>query len=163
MNTAHIQQINLSSEERDRLKGMFKRGRHSARELRRARILLRADEEKRIDNSTLAAEVECSRETVRTVRKRYMTEGVDAALYDKPRPGQPKKLDEKDEAFIIATACSDPPDGTDHWTLEMITTQVKVKRGKKVRSETVRRVILKNNLKPWQEKNVVHTTSDATI
>jgi transposase len=61
-----------------------------------------------------------SKATVYNIRRRYCTEGLQAALNDKPRPGAPKKLDGRGEARFTAIACSDPPLGRQRWTLRLL-------------------------------------------
>jgi transposase len=140
---------------------MLTRGRWSARERRRAQLLLLADAEPTLANGPLAARVDGSREAVRVVRSRYLTGGLDAALFDRPRSGQPKKTSPDEEAFIIATACSDDvPAGAGHWTLAILVDRLnrhRKRQGKRpVGVNPVRRVLLTHELKPWREKNVGH-------
>lgn len=158
----HIQVITLDSQQRQQLERMLRKGRWTPRELLRARILLMADDQKQASNSTIAGAgaLSVNRETVRKVRHRFISEGLKEALFDRPRSGQPKKLTEKDEAFIIATACSDPPRGCDHWTLKLLTKKLKTVRGKEVSVSPIQRVLLTNQTKPWLKKNVVHSESD---
>lgn len=159
--TAQIQVITLDSQQRQRLEGMLRKGRWTPRQMQRARILLMADDQKGASNTTIAAELSCGRETVRRIRHRFLTEGVEGALFDRPRPGQPKKLTGEDEAFVIATACSDPPLGSDHWTLKLLVKKLKTKKRKEVSTEPIRRVLLQSQTKPWLKKNVVYTQSYA--
>lgn len=160
---AHVRTVALNSQQKERLEGMLRKGRWTPRELTRARILLTANGQRKWSNTTIAKEVNSSRETVRSIRNRFLDEGLDIALLDRPRSGQPRKLTEKDEAFVIATACSQVPRGYGHWTLTLLAGKLKNKRGIKVSGECIRYVLLRNNLKPWRKKNVVYSKGDSGI
>lgn len=154
---AHVRTVALNSQQKERLEAMLRKGRWTPRELTRARILLSANGHREWSNTTIAKEVNSSRETVRGIRNRFLDEGLDDALSDRPRSGQPKKLTSKDEAYVVATACSKIPRGYDHWTLTLLAKRLKNKRGVKVSGECIRLVLLKNDLKPWRKKNVVYS------
>jgi transposase len=161
--TAKIRIVVLDAQQKARLEGMLRRGRWTPRQLTRARILLMTNEHSSWSNTTIGKEVQAGRETVRSIRNRFLDEGLDAALYDRPRPGQPRKLNAKDEAFIIATACTKAPQGSDHWTLVLLKKKLQQVRRVPVSTESIRRVLLNNNLKPWRKKNVVHTNYYAGV
>lgn len=152
-----IQVITLDLQERKQLEDMLKKGRWTPRQMMRARILLMADDQKMISNTTIARMLSCGRETVRQVRHRFLTEGLEKALIDRPRSGQPKKLTEAEEAFVIATACSTPPQGSDHWTLKLLAKKLKTVKRKTVSVKPIQRILLQNKLKPWLKKNVVYS------
>ena len=161
--TAYIQVITLDSQQRQQLEGMLRKGRWTPRELLRAHILLMADDQKKASNTTIAQALSVGRETVRRIRHRFLTEGLEQALFDRPRSGQPKKLTARDEAFVIATACSNPPKGSDHWTLKLLQKKLKTRKRKEVSVSPIRRVLLTNQTKPWQKKNVVYSQSYTRI
>jgi hypothetical protein len=78
--------------------------------------------------------------TVERVRKRFVEEGLEAALRERPRPGGQRKLDGKQEAFLIALACSTPPEGRTAWTMELLAhTLVELRVIDAISDETVRR------------------------
>lgn len=163
-----IQTIKLPENDRKRLERMLTRGRWSARERMRARILLLAATEPTLANQPLANRLGGGRELVRTVRSRYLASGLDAALFERPRSGQPKKTSAEEEAFIVATACSeDVPAGYDHWTLALLTSRLNRRRkgvGKPPVSDApVARILLTHELKPWREKNVGHPRGDTGV
>lgn len=108
--------VQLEPAERQALEAMLKKGRHSARELRRARVLLLADAGK--STKEIQAATGMSDQGILNVKKRYCAEGLQ--LKDKPRPGQPKKLDSRGEQYLIALACSPAPDGREVWTMQML-------------------------------------------
>jgi transposase len=96
--------------------------------------------------------------TVQRTRQKYVTSGLDSALYELPRPGQPKKLSSAQEQQIIAIACSSAPEGRIHWTLELLR-QEAIKRGivDEISKEPIRILLKRHNLKPWKKKDVVHS------
>ena len=112
----------LANEQRAHLENLIRSGVASARTLTRARILLLTDRsqgDKRTDEQVSQALL-CSKGTVQNVRHRCLDEGVEAALVEKPRPGQTPKITGEVEAQLIATACSAPPTGKARWTLQML-------------------------------------------
>lgn len=152
-----IKVVVLDNQQKIRLANMLKKGRWSPRELKRVKILLTANDNPKLSNEELAKKLFCGRETARRVKNRFIDKGLDNALFEKPRSGQPKKLDDKDEAFIIATCCSEPPKGYGNWTLSLLQKRLKHRRKKEISTEPIRAVLLKNELKPWLKKNVVHS------
>lgn len=114
--------VDLSEEERGQLEGMIRKGHCSARRQTRARILLKADES--ASNQAIMAALDVSEDMVYRARQRFVEEGLEAALSDKPRPGQKPKLTDKQCAHLIAIACSEAPEGHDHWTLRLLADKV---------------------------------------
>ena len=110
--------INLSDEERLMLDEMTRKGEIKARKFKRAMILLKADEG--LTDQQIMAAVNVSRPCVERIRKRFVADGIERALNEDPRPGQKRKLDGRAEATLIATACSDAPDGHARWTLRLL-------------------------------------------
>ena len=136
--------INLSDEERRMLLEMTRKGEIKVRKFKRAMILLKADEGQ-TDPQIMAA-LNVSRPCVERVRKRFVADGMERALNEDPRPGQRRKLDGRAEATLIATACSDAPDGHEHWTLRLLAGQL-VQLGvvNAISHETVRRTLKKTS------------------
>jgi len=93
---------------------------------------------------------------VRRVGWRYLERGLEAALSDDPRPKPSKKLDAKQQAAIVAMICGPPPPGRSRWTIALIAVEA-TKHGlvASVGDETIRRLLVSHDLKPWREKNVV--------
>jgi hypothetical protein len=93
---------------------------------------------------------------VSRVGKRYLADGLQAALSDDARPGGARKLDSIEEAAIVALVCGPPPEGNARWTIRLTTAEV-MKRGivRRVGRETIRETLANHELKPWREKNVV--------
>ena len=119
--------IKLRDEELRFLRGFVKKGQKSARELTRARILLLANRQRR--DTEIAEILEVGRNTVWRIKKRYCEEGLQSALVDKPRPGQPRKYTRRHEAEIIALACSSPPWGRRRWTIQLLVEEARKKPG----------------------------------
>lgn len=163
-----IQTITLPENEQHRLEGILTRGRWSARERMRARILLLSADEPTMANQSVATRLGGGRELVRTIRSRYLVGGLDAALFERPRSGQPRKTSAEEEAFIVATACSEAvPAGYEHWTLTLLVDRLNRHRKRHGKSpvgpDPVRRVLLTNELKPWREKNVGHSRGHTRV
>ncbi len=134
--------VTLTPEERARLREMVNKGQAKARTLTRARILLLSDTGKL--DAIIADALQVHVQTVRNMRKRCATEGVEAALTERPRPGAMPKLNGKQEAFLVALACSEPPTGREHWTMQLLADRlVELKLVDSISDETVRRVLKK--------------------
>jgi len=85
--------------------------------------------------------------TVAKIKKRYLDEGLEYALNDKSRSGQPKKYDVKKETEIIALACTDPPEGRKRWTVRLLAETLREREGfESLTRETVRLVLKKAQL-----------------
>lgn len=141
--------VRVSSEARQDLKRLVSTGSGKARMLTRARILLLSDEGPEGPSKPDAQIVEslggCS-PTVASIRKRFAQEGVESALHERPRPGQPIKFDGKAKAHLTALACTDPPEGHARGTLRMLADKaVEVGVAEALSHETVRQVLKKTN------------------
>ena len=142
----------LSDDERRRLRDFTTAGVASAREIRRARILLLADED-RLDTA-IADAVGCCVATVERIRRRCAAEGVEAALVDRPRPGAAPLLDGKAEAVLVALACATPPDDRDTWTMQLLADRlVALDVVDRISDETVRRTLKKTSSSPGSARN----------
>ena len=139
--------VDLTNEEREQLRGLIRKGKASTRKLTRARILLKADEG--LTDQQVGSALNTGIATVGRVRKRFVEEGLEKALGERPRPGQSIKLDGKQQAYLIAVACSDPPLGHARWTLRLLAGKV-VELGfaDSISPETVRQVLKKQTLSP---------------
>jgi putative transposase len=118
--------VHLTDEERQYLNFLIRRGTSSARELNRARILLLSDESEGLKRTRLevAEATLCSFVTVGKICRRYVLEGMESALTEKPRPGQAPKITGDIEAHMVALVCSDPPPGHARWTLRLLASQM---------------------------------------
>jgi len=142
--------VELSQAERDRLTDMLSGGKHAARKLKRAQILLAADAG--TSDAVIAASVSVGESTVYRTKRRFVEGNLELALSEEPRPGSRRKLTGKEAALLIATACSSPPEGRARWTLELLAGEM-VRRTEhaELSRETVRRRLKENQLKPWQQ------------
>jgi transposase len=134
-------QVDLTAEERQTLEQLLQRGKSNARKLVRARILLQADEG--LTDEEIATALEVGVATVERTRQRFVERNLDA-LNDLPRPGGQCKLSGKQEAHLIAVACTPAPTGQARWTLQLLAEQV-VALGfaPSIARETVRQVLKK--------------------
>ena len=140
-----MDKIKLTEKEVEYLHDFLKKGRKSARELTRAHILLFTHEGK--TEMEIKDTLRISRATVSNTKKRYREEGLQSALTEKPRSGQPKKYTNKQETEIIAMACTNPPKGRKRWTIRLLTKRMKRRNGfKTINRETVRLILKKAKL-----------------
>lgn len=161
MNVKYI--VELSDEERDELKELVSQGKAAARKVRRANILLMADGRAHQDKD-IAAALTVGISTVYRTKKQWVEEGLQVALNEAPRRGGLRKLDAKEEAFLIATACTKPPAGQAKWTLALLAERVVAcTEVESLSTETVRRRLKDNALKPWQKKMWVISKFDAAF
>ncbi len=143
--------VTLDGEEREALEAMVRGGKVAARRLKRAQILLAADRGSTDD--AISANVSVGTSTVYRTKRRFVEDGFEAALNEEPRPGAGRKLDAKEEALLIAVACSDPPAGRARWTLSLLAGEmVRLTQHATLSSETIRRRLAENELKPWLKK-----------
>jgi transposase len=142
--------VELSQAERAELTTLLSGGKHAARKLKRAQILLAADAGASDDD--IATSVGVGGSTVYRTKQRFVLGNLQAALSEMPRPGASRKLTGKEEALLVATACSKPPQGRARWTLELLAGKlVSLTQHDNVSRETVRRRLAENDLKPWRK------------
>lgn len=144
MNKKYI--VDLTQQERNALGQMVRLGRDSARRIRWAQALLKADAG--WTDQKISEAFEISIRTIQRIRQRFVEQGMDVALgarTRKPRPHR-RKLDGEQEARLIALACSEPPEGYTRWTLRMLADRmVELCYVDTVSHETIRRVLKKTN------------------
>src|SRR6202140_3126771 len=142
--------VELSEAERCELTALVGGGKHYARKIKRAQILLAADSG--LSDDDIAAAVAVGGSTVYRTKRRFVEGNLEAALNEEPRAGADRKLTSNEEALLIATACSSPPEGRARWTLELLAgAMVKLTDHDSLSRETVRRRLAENHLKPWQK------------
>jgi len=142
--------VELGQAERDELAALLSGGKHSVRKLKRAQILLAADAGE--SDAAVAASLRVGGSTVYRTKRRFVLGNLAAALSEEPRPGAARKLSGKEEALLVATACSSPPAGRARWTLELLAGElVKLTAHDSLSRETVRRRLAENDLKPWRK------------
>ncbi len=140
--------VELSQAERNELKTLLSGGKHSARKLKRAQILLAAG----ASDEAIAISVGVGGSTGYRTKRRFVLGNLEAALSEEPHPGAHRKLSGKEEALLVATACSSPPQGRSRWTLELFAgAMVKLTEHEDLSRETVRRRLAENDLKPWRK------------
>ena len=135
-----LYRVDLSEAERTALLALIQKGKAAARKVRRAHTLLLAAEGK--TDRQISEALHTGTATVERLRKRFVEEGLAAALAEKPRPGAERKLDGKQEALLVALTCSAPPEGRRHWTMQLLADRL-VALGvvESLSDETVRRLL----------------------
>ena len=157
--TARKYIVRLSDDERNRLNGLITSGKHPARKLLRARILLKADVSEAgdgWDNKRIAEALNTSADTILRTRQRLVEEGLDAALTHRysPASARPRIFDGAAEAKLIALACGAPPKGRARWTLELLEEQVvELKIVERASDNTIGRTLKKTFSSPTSKSN----------
>ena len=143
--------VRLTAEQRNQLQHLVRAGKGTARVTVRARILLKTDEGWSAPQVAQALDV--AEGTAFRIKRRFAEEGLEGALQDRPQARRYRKLDDRGEAHLIALACSEPPEGHDHWTLRLLAGPgggvgvgaLPIPRDGAAAPE-------KNSLKPWQKQ-----------
>jgi len=142
--------VDLTQDERSELMSLLSGGKHGSRKLKRAQILLAADAG--ASDAEIERSVGAGGSTVYRTKRRFVEAGVVAALSEQPRTGAARKLTGKEEALLVATACSSPPAGRKRWTLELLADEmVYLTEHDGLSRETVRRRLGENHLKSWRK------------
>jgi transposase len=141
--------VTLTQYERNELAALLSGGKQPARKLKRAQILLAADAG--ISDDDIADSVGVGGSTVYRTKRRFVEGNLEQALSEERRLGAERKLTGKEEALLVATACSSPPAGRARWTLQLLAdAMVKLTVHESLSRETVRRRLSENRLKPWR-------------
>jgi transposase len=144
--------IELTLAERAELVALTTKGRSSARRIKRALILLASDEGD--GDEAVAAKARVHRNTVEQIRKRFVMEGLAAALSERPRPGKAPLLVGRKEAMLIALTGSAPPAGRAQWTMKLLADRlVELEVVESISDETVRRTLKKGMSSPGNTRN----------
>ena len=143
--------VDLTAEEREQLLQLVRRGKNSSRKVTRARILLKANDG--FNDEQIASALDCGVATVERTRKRFVEAGL-GALDERPRPGARPKLTGKQQAHIVAVACSKAPEGRTHWTMRLLAGKV-VELGfsEHFSRESVRRLMKKTRSSPGENSS----------
>lgn len=137
--------FNLKPKDRRHLQSLTKTGRRNSREFEHAYILLALDKGRK--SKEIIEFYNVSRVTIWRVKNKYLEQGINAALKDEYRSGQPAKYREKEVAEIITLACSQAPEGRVRWTLRLLESRLKQKEGMEtINRETIRLVLKKTNV-----------------
>jgi transposase len=139
--------VELNHAEQEALTALVSGGKHPVRRLKRAQILLAAHAA--VGDEAIARAIGTSGSTVYRTKRRFVEESLEAALSEEPRLGPERKLTGREEALLVATACSAPPPGCARWTLELLF--VRLTEHESLSRETVRRRLAENHLKPWRK------------
>jgi transposase len=143
--------VTLTKEERDQLTEMTRTGTHAARKIIHALILLNVDRGPHNESQTnedICKVLKIGMRTIDRVKKRFVEEGLDAALKMAPTSRVYDKLVDGDmEAHLIALACGEPPKGFARWSLRLLADKlVELRYADGISYETVRRTLKKTNL-----------------
>lgn len=154
---AAFYRVQLAATDRETLTALTRRGAAGARVITRARVLLLAD--RRLRDGEIANATGVSSRTVQRIRRRFHEGGLNQALHDRPRPGAVPILDGPAEAYLIALACSDPPAGAAHWTMQVLADRlVELAVVPSISDETVRRSLKKVTSSPGATSSGVFRT-----
>jgi transposase len=142
--------VELSQAERDELQALLSGGKHAVRKIKRAQVLLAADAG--ASDEEIETSVGVGGSTVYRTKRRFVLGNLDLALREEPRPGAERKLSGKEEALLVATACSSPPEGRARWTLDLLAGEmVRLTEHDNISRDTIRRRLTENELKPWRK------------
>ena len=148
--------VRLRKADRDKLDDVLSGGLQPVRTVLRALALGHLHDGRPV--SEVASIVRLTPKAVREIGRRYVDSSLEQALYDKPRPGAVPVLEERQRQHIIAMVCSDPPEGFARWTVRLVAEEaVKRRLVPRIGRETIRMLLLHDDLKPWREKNVVRS------
>jgi len=141
--------VTLTGEEREYLKNLIKSGKYKNTKLRRAQILLGADESeggKQMKDEEIRKSYDCGLRTVERLRERFVKDGFEIALNGKPRPVNKEKiLDGRVESHLLALRCSDVPAGNNSWTLRLLSEKmVELEYVEHISYESVRQILKKH-------------------
>ncbi|MDI9395916.1 MAG: IS630 family transposase [Euryarchaeota archaeon] len=153
--------VTLTKDERETLYELTSKGKHSSQKTLNALILLNCDKgEWSVNHSTneeISRILNISMRKIDRVKKRFVEEGLEVALNGKKRDRiYAKKVDGDFEDHLVALSCSEPPEGFANWSLRLLADKV-VELGyiESISHETIRRILKKNEIKPWQRKEWV--------
>lgn len=149
--------VRLRLKDRRHLLDLVRKGRHKARVINRARILLMADErlpEESMSDREISGTLKVCLSMVAATREKYLRYGLQQALGEKPRSGHPPKLSGRGEALLTTIACTDAPQGRGRWTLRLLANKlVELQEVESISKETVRRVLKKTTSSPGRRSS----------
>jgi transposase len=139
--------VRLSEHERQYLQKIVESGKNKARKITRCRILLLADEAKGKTDKEICDALNVCLATIFNIRRRYCQEGLERAINEAARSGQPPKFKGKSMAKITAIACSTPPEGRARWSLRLLADRiVELDIVPAISYQSVRNILKKTNL-----------------
>lgn len=149
MNVKYV--VELTGAERQQLREFVASGSKLTRKVKRAQVLLAADQG--YGDQDISAMVQVGTSTVYRVKRRLVEGGFVGVLDDEPRLGGRRKLTDREEALLVAVACSKPPAGHARWTMQLLADEIiSLTEHTSLSSETVRRRLAEKKIKPWQKK-----------
>src|SRR5687768_6410969 len=132
--------VTLSADERERLERLSRQRTALVRMVRRAQALLLAAEE--TTDEVIAARLRMGVATLERLRRRFVEERLEASLRERPRPGARPKLGPKERAYVVALACTRPPEGRHRWTMQMLADRlVELEMVPDITDEAIRRLL----------------------
>jgi hypothetical protein len=135
-------ELRLKKREREAVEGFRSKGEHMAREFNRAHILAALD--RKIPEPQIMEVLGVGRTAIWRTRAAYVEGGLEYALYDVERPGQPKRYRAPEEAQVAALACSSPPQGARRWTVALLTQAARRHpQMRQISRESIRRLLKK--------------------
>ena len=140
-------EIQLTEDDKAVLKPIRSKGQHMSREINRAHILLALDE--KVPEALIMQVLGVGRAVIWRTRSAYVEKGLDYALHDVARPGQPRQYGTDQQAEVVALACSAPPKGAKRWTIQLLTRAAR--RRSKLRNisrESIRLFLKKTTASP---------------
>ena len=149
-----IYHVDLTPKQRKYLRKIVRVGTNKAKVISRAHILLKSNEGK--TDKEIADLLYIDEETVRCTRQRFWNEGMEMALNGNPYPPPEPKLTDEQEAYLIALACSDPPEGFARWTIDLLTERMIADRIVMSISRDKVRLTLKKQAETMVNKKLVH-------
>ena len=139
--------LHLTEEDRATLKSFRSKGQHKAREINRAHVLAALDQN--VPEKLIMSVLGVGRTAIWRTRSAYLEKGLDYALHDVARPGQPKKYGTDQQAEVVALACSTPPKGAKRWTIDLLTKAARRRpKLKKISRESIRLFLKKTTASP---------------
>jgi putative transposase len=144
--------VDLTAAEHEYLSGLLKHGKSSARKIARTHMLLQAAEG--LNDAEIADTLRIGLSTIHRTRQRFVEEGVEHALSERRRRGVRPKLEGKQEAFLVALACSTPPAGRARWTMQLLADRlIELTAVEGISDETIRRALKKTSSSPGSARS----------
>ena len=140
-------EIHLTEKDKVALKAFRSKGQRMVREINRAHILLALDG--KVSESLIMQVLGVGRTAIWRTRSTYVEKGLDYALHDVARPGQPRQYRTDQQAEVVALACSAPPKGAKRWTIRLLTKAARRRpKLKNISRESIRRFLKKTTASP---------------
>ena len=144
--------VTLSDAERQRLQELARKRTAPVRMVRRAQALLLAADQK--TDEVIAQQLRMGVATLERLRRRFVEEGLEASLRERPRPGARPKLGPKEQAFVVALACTKPPEGRERWTMQLLAERVvELQIVPDITDEAIRRLLKRTSSSPGSRRS----------